>query len=224
MSLLRQAREVATVDLVVEGRVGETLRVILPFAVAALLVLPLANGPNLAVLRQVGIPVFWTLGVLFGMQIALRQTANDTPTRRDLQALAGLDPAARFLGRTASGTVLLLAFMALLFLATVGLYDAEVSGGDIPYLGAAVVLFSYGLAALATIAGEIAAGLRTRGALASLIVAPMSIPLVLGASQTAAAIGQDAGILSWSLLLVATDVALTVVGVAVAGPLEEAST
>lgn len=224
MSLMSQAREVARVDLVVEGRVGETLRVILPFAVAALLVLPLAGGPNLAVLRQVGVPIFWTLGVLFGMQIALRQTANDTPIRRDLQALAGLDPAARFLGRTISATVLLVVFMAVLFAAVVALYDAPVAWGDLPLLTMAVLLFSYGLAALATIAGEMAAGLRTRGSLASLIVAPMSIPLVLGAAQTAAAIGQDAGILSWSLLLVATDVALTVVGIAVAGPLEEAST
>ncbi len=221
---MRQAREVARVDLVVEGRVGETLRVILPFSVAALLVLPLASGPNLSLLRQVGIPVFWTLGVLFGLQIALRQTANDTTVRRDLQTMAGLDPAARFLGRTASAFLLLLAFMTVLLIATVGLYDIEVAPGDMGALALAMVLFSYGLAALATIAGEIAAGLRTRGALASLIVAPMSIPLVLGASQTAAAIGQGAGILSWSLLLVATDVALTVVGVAVAGPLEEAGT
>lgn len=224
MSVVRQAREVARVDLIVEGRVGETLRVILPFSVAALLVLPLASGPNLSLLRQVGIPVFWTLGVLFGLQIALRQTANDTTVRRDLQAMSGLDPAARFLGRTVSAFLLLLAFMTVLLIATVGLYDIEVVPGEMGALALAVVLFSYGLAALATIAGEIAAGLRTRGALASLIVAPMSIPLVLGASQTAAAIGQGAGILSWSLLLVATDVALTVVGVAVAEPLEEAST
>lgn len=224
MKVLGQAREVARIDLIVEGRVGETMRIILPFAVAALLVLPLAAGPNLAVLRQVGVPVFWTLGVLFGMQIALRQTANDTTTRRDLQALAGLDPAARFLGRTASGAVLLIAFMTVLFAATATLYDSGVDSSQILGLAIAVVLFAYGLAALATLAGEIAAGLRTRGALASLIVAPMSIPLVLGASQTAAAIGPNAGILSWSLLLVATDVALTVVGVAVAGPLEDANT
>ena len=128
------------------------------------------------------------------------------------------------IGRTVSAFLLLLAFMTVLLIATVGLYDIEVVPDDMGALALAVVLFSYGLAALTTIAGEIAAGLRSRGALASLIVAPMSIPLVLGASQTAAAIGQGAGILSWSLLLVATDVALTVVGVAVAEPLEEAST
>lgn len=224
MSLLSQAREIARVDLVVERRVGETLRVILPFAVVGLLVLPLATGPDLALLRQVGVSVFWVLAVLFGMQIALRQSADDTTPRRDLYMLTGLDPAARFLGRTMSGTVLLIVFMAVLLCATVLLYDASLPPEGLGHVALAGVLFSYGLAALSTLAGEIASGLRGRVALASLIIAPLSIPLVLGAAQAVEAIDRGAGILAWSLLLLAADVALTVIGVAVAGPLEEART
>ena len=102
--------------------------------------------------------------------------------------------------------------------------DSAVPARGFLPLTAAMVLFAYGLAALATLAGEVSSGLRSRGALASLIIAPLSLPLVMGASQTVAAIGRDTGILSWSLLLLATDLALTVVGVAVAGPLEEART
>jgi heme exporter protein B len=224
VSLFSQAKEVARVDLMVERRVGETLRVILPFAVVGLLVLPLAQGPNLALLRQVGLAVFWSLAVLFGMQIALRQSADDTGPRRDLHALSGLDPSARFLGRTASATVLLFVFMAVLLLATVALYDPPLSVRALGVVSGAAILFSYGLSALATMAGEVASGLRNRGALASLIVAPLSIPLVIGASQAVTAISGGAGILSWSLLLLAADIGLTVVGVAVAGPLEEART
>ncbi|MFO7300505.1 MAG: heme exporter protein CcmB [Actinomycetes bacterium] len=224
MSLWRQAREVARVDLVVEGRVGETVRVIVPFAVAALLVLPFATGPNLALLRQVGMPVFWTLGVLFGMQIALRQSANDTDARRDLYALAGLDPAARFVGRAMSAAALLVVFLAVLLIATLALYDTPVTGDMTLPLAVALVLFAYGMAALATLAGEVSSGLRSRGALASLIVAPLSLPLVMGAAQTVAAMDRGTGILAWSLLLLASDIALTVVGVAVAGPLEESRT
>ena len=115
-------------------------------------------------------------------------------------------------------------FLAVLFVAILALYDTPLTGAAVPALAMSVVLFAYGLAALATLAGEVSSGLRNRGALASLIVAPLSLPLVMGAAQTAAGIGRDAGILSWSLLLLATDIALTVVGVAVAGPLEEART
>ena len=123
-----------------------------------------------------------------------------------------------------SGTILLTAFLVVLLAATMALYDAAVPSRGLFPMIIATVLFAYGLAALATLAGEVASGLRNRGALASLIIAPLSLPLVMGASQTVAAIGRDAGILSWSLLLLATDLALTVVGVAVAGPLEEART
>ena len=64
---------------------------------------------------------------------------------------------------------------------------------------------------------------RNRTTLASLIVAPLALPLVIGASQTLESLARDAGILRWLILLVATDLALAVAGVALARPLEEAS-
>jgi heme exporter protein B len=88
---------------------------------------------------------------------------------------------------------------------------------------AAIVLVGIGLTELGTLAGEVTAGLRNRSALASLIVAPLAIPLVIGGSQTVESLARGAGILPWLLLLVATDLALAVAGVALARPLEEAS-
>jgi heme exporter protein B len=80
-----------------------------------------------------------------------------------------------------------------------------------------------GLTELGTLAGEVTAGLRNRSALASLIVAPLALPLVIGASQSVRALVQDTGILTWILLLIASDLALAVAGVALAKPLEEAT-
>jgi ABC-type transport system involved in cytochrome c biogenesis permease component len=101
----RQAFEIARVDLVVEGRIGDTIRIILPFAVVALMVFPLALDIRIDLISEIGVGIFWALGVLFGMQVALRQSAADSPERRDLQALLGVDPAARFTGRVISGGV-----------------------------------------------------------------------------------------------------------------------
>jgi heme exporter protein B len=221
MTFLGQAKEIARVDLRVETRLGETMRVILPFAVVSLIVVPLALGPRLALISSVGFAVFWALGVLFGMQIALRQSANDTAARRDLYALVGVDPAARFLGRTISGTVLMSGFLVVLFLAMLVLYNPELPPGWVGPGALSGFLFAVGLCELATLAGEVASGLRNRTALASLIVAPLSLPFVIGASQALAAIGQGAGILSSILLLTAAAMALGVVGMAVARPLEE---
>ncbi|MGH8914516.1 MAG: heme exporter protein CcmB, partial [Acidimicrobiia bacterium] len=107
MSFWDQAVEVARIDLRVERRLGDVIRIVLPFAVVALLVFPLALGVDLATISRVGPAVFWALGILFGMQVALRQAASDRPERRDLYALLGVDPAARFVGRSLSGSVLM---------------------------------------------------------------------------------------------------------------------
>jgi heme exporter protein B len=223
MSFWVQALEIARVDLRVERRVGDVLRIILPFAVVALLVFPLALGIDLAAITLVGPAVFWAIGVLFGMQVALRQAADDRPERRDLYALLGVDPAARFVGRSLSGSLLMIGFMFALLVATLLLYSPRLPGGwPIPAL-AAVLLTSIGLTELGTLAGEVTAGLRNRTALASLIVAPLAIPLVLGGSQTLESLARDTGILPWLLLLVATDLALAVAGVGLARPIEEAS-
>jgi heme exporter protein B len=223
MSFWTQAVEIARVDLRIERRLGDVLRIILPFAVIALLVFPLALGIDLAAITQLGPAVFWAIGVLFGMQVALRQTADDRPERRDLYSLLGVDPAARFAGRSMSGSVLMVGFLIVLLVATFVLYGSRLpSGWPVPVV-IALLLTAIGLTELGTLAGEVTAGLRSRTALASLIVAPLAIPLVIGGSQTLESLARDTSILPWLLLLVATDLALAVAGVALARPLEEAS-
>ncbi len=223
MSFWDQALEIARVDLKVERRLGDVLRVVLPFAVVAILVVPLAIGIDLPVISRIGPAVFWALGILFGMQVALRQAANDRSERRDLYSLLGVDPAARFVGRAMSGSVLMLGFLIVLAIAMIALYSPRLPDGwPLPTL-ASMMLAGIGLTELGTLAGEVTAGLRNRSAIASLIVAPLAIPLVIGGSQTLESLTRGAGILPWLLLLVATDLALAVAGVALARPLEEAS-
>ena len=223
MTFWDQAIEISRVDLRVERRMGDVLRIILPFAIIALLVFPLALGVDLSAITQLGPAVFWAIGVLFGMQVALRQAADDRPERRDLYALLGVDPAARFVGRTMSGSVLTVGFMIALLVATFVLYSPRLPSGWPGPVILAVLLTAVGLTELGTLAGEVTAGLRSRTALASLIVAPLAIPLVIGGSQTLESLTRDTSILPWLLLLVATDLSLAVAGVALARPLEEAS-
>lgn len=157
------------------------------------------------------------------MQVALRQSAADSPERRDLQALVGVDPAARFVGRTISGVVLTFAFLIALFVAMVVLYGPSLPSASVPALLLSSSLFAVGLTELGTLAGEVTTGLRNRNALASLIVAPLALPLVIGASQTLEALVRDESILPWVLLMTASGLALAVAGVALARPLEEAA-
>ena len=48
MSFWGQVREIARIDLIIEGRSGEVLRIVVPFALMALLVFPLALGVELS--------------------------------------------------------------------------------------------------------------------------------------------------------------------------------
>lgn len=223
MSLWVQSIEIARVDLLVERRIGDTFRIILPFAVIALMIFSLAFGFDIRGVGDAGPGVFWAISILFGMQIALRSAAMETEQRRDLTTLLGLDPAARFIGRSLSASFLLGGFMTLLFIAMLLLYSPQLPDGWALPAVAALVLAAFGFALLSTLAGEVTSGLRNRTALASLIVAPLVIPLVIGASQVLEALSRSSGILVWILLLITTDLVLLVAGVGLSGPLEEAS-
>jgi heme exporter protein B len=223
MTFWRQALEIARVDLIVERRIGDTVRIIVPFAVVAVMVFPLALGIQMETISTIGLGIFWALGILFGMQVALRQSAADTRERRDLQALLGVDPAARFVGRTLSGALLMVGFLFLLLVAVLVLFDPDVPEGGWPVIALATLLVGVGLTELGTLAGEVTSGLRSRSALASLIVAPLALPLVIGAAESVQALQRDTGILVWILLLITSDLALAVAGVALARPLEEAT-
>ncbi|HEY6628155.1 MAG TPA: heme exporter protein CcmB [Acidimicrobiia bacterium] len=223
MSFWSQTMEIARIDLKVERRLGDTMRIVLPFAVVALLVFPLTLGVDLSAISRLGPAVFWAVGILFGMQVALRQAAHDDPERRDLYALLGVDPAARFVGRTLSGGVLMSGFLGVLLVAMIALYSPDLPDGWLGPVLLTSLLVAVGLTELGTLAGEVTADLHNRSALASLIIAPLALPLVIGASSTLEAMTRDAGILPWILILVATDLALAVAGVGLARPLEEAS-
>ncbi|MGH3650634.1 MAG: heme exporter protein CcmB, partial [Acidimicrobiia bacterium] len=145
------------------------------------------------------------------------------PERRDLQALLGVDPVARFTGRVLSGGTLMIGFLLTLLLAMALLFDPDVPPRAWPVLVTASLLVAIGLTALGTLAGEVTTGLSNRTTLASLIVAPLALPLIIGASQSVGAVERDTGILPWVLLLIASDLALAVAGVALARPLEEAT-
>lgn len=223
MTFWSQAIEIARVDLRLERRIGDSLRIVLPFAIVSLLIIPLALGVRLNLATQIGVAVFWALGILFGMQIALRHSASDSRERRDLYALLGVDPAARFVGRTMSGSLLTFAFLLALFATMVVIYGPELPQGGIPVAALASALLAIGLTELGTLAGEVTSDLRNRSTLASLIIAPLAVPLVIGASQSMEALARDTSILPWVLLILATDLALAVAGVGLARPLEDAT-
>lgn len=214
-----QVRAVATRDILRERRAGEVLWITLPFGAIALLLIPMAIGTDAPMLQRIGAGLYWVVVMLFGVLIAIRQTSSETTAQRDQVALSGLDPAAVFVGRTAASFLYLVVFQAVLGVVAIVLYDVHISGWW--QLPLTFLVVGLGLALLGTLAAGIVSTGRNAAALVPLLVAPLSIPLLIGATQALEAIQLGRSSLSWVLMMIVTVLLLAVAGVLSARPLQE---
>lgn len=214
-----QAIAIARRDLVRELRAGEVLWITIPFGAVGLLLVPLAVGADQPLLARIGPGMYWVVVLLFGILVAVRRTAIETPEQRDHLALLGLDPAARFAGRVAASTVLLLAFEVIVGVVAVALYDPALTEGW--WLAVIVPLAAVGLALLGTLSGSIAAASGVGTVLVPLLVAPLAVPLLLAASQALEGLQQDRSILTAVLLMALVVCVTAIAGVLTARPLQE---
>lgn len=218
----RHVAVVARRDLVVEGRSGEVLSVVLPFAAVAVFVVPLSTDTLSVDLRALAFPVYWLVSLLFGMQVSVRQTGTESLTQRRQLALAGVDPLSRFIGRTLAAAVLVFSVTLFTLPLVILFYDPEPRPPLLPVLGV-ILVFAAGLSILSTLAGDVTVGLRTRTALAPLIVAPLAVPLIIGGSRAVESLALGRSSLTWIGLLIMVDLALAMVAVLAARPMEEAT-
>jgi heme exporter protein B len=92
-----------------------------------------------------------------------------------------------------------------------------------PWLFLILLLFATGLAIIATLAADITSGLSGRSPLASVLVVPLALPLLVGAAQAVESLSRGSGILPWLLMLAAVEIVLAVAGTLAAKPLEDAA-
>ena len=219
ISFWQQVKVIASRDLIRERRSGEVLWVTLPFGAIALLLVPLAVGTDAPMLQRIGPGLFWAIVMLFGVLISIRQTTAETQAQSDQLALTGLDPAAVYVGKATASFLLLLVFQAVLGVVTVVLYDVRPEGLWI--LPVTFVLVAAGLSLLGTLAAGIVATGRNSTALVPLLVAPLSIPLLIGATQALEALELGRSSLAWVLMMIVTVIVLAIAGVLSARPLQE---
>jgi heme exporter protein B len=219
MGFFSQARLITSRDLVRERRSGEVLWVTLPFGAIALLLVPMAIGTDAPLLEQVGTGLFWAIVMLFGVLISIRQTTGETQAQRDQLALTGIDAAAIYVGRATASFVLLVIFEVVLGLVTIVLYDVPVGGWWlVPIL---ITIVAAGLSLLGTLAASIVSTGRNAAALVPLLVAPLSIPLLIGATQALEVLDLGGSSLAWVLMMIVSTLVLAVAGVLSARPLQE---
>lgn len=222
MSFWAQVREIARKDLVIEIRTAEVLLMTVPFAAAALVLIPFAIGTDAPLLADLGPGLYWIVVLLFSVLVILRKSAVDEGPQRDLVRLLGIDPAARFTGSTIASSLLVLLFEVALLPILIALYNPDLAGWW--WMIAVVPLVAAGLGLLGTLTGGVTASLGTRTSLTPLLIVPLALPLLVGATQAVESLQLGRSILPWLVLLAAVDLALAVSGVLAARPLEEVTT
>ncbi len=220
MTFRHQALVILRRDLRIEGRTGEALLITLPFGLAALFLIPLALPLDTELLSRIGPGMFWAVTLLFGMFITFRQSAGESPAQHEQLRMLGVDPAARYTGRVIASTLLLVVFEVVLAPTTILLFAPEPLDGWLWAIPLAL-LVAVGLALIGTLVSDMTASLRGRSTLAPLLVAPLSIPLLVPAAQGLESIRTNNGILVPALFMVLVVLALAVIGVMTAQPLEE---
>lgn len=222
MSFWRQALAVARRDLLAEGRAGDLLWVVLPYGALAVFLSPVALDTTRSVLAEVGFGIAWVVVLLFGMFVTFRRSASISQAEADMVSLLVGDPASVFVGRALASSVLLLGFevaMTPLVLALFGPAGPS-SWWALAGVGA---LVAAGLGMIGTVAGSLVGGLGSAPALAPLLTASLSFPLLVGASVATHRLVDGDGILAPVALLGFVIVALTVAGVLSSRPLEESA-
>lgn len=213
-----QSKAVTKRDLLRERRSGEVLWITIPFGAVALLLIPIAIGIDTPTLRAVGVGMFWVVIMLFGVLISVRRSTSDSLAQRDMVALTGVDPAAAFVGSAVASFLLLMIFEVVLGALTIILYDISLTGWAwIPLI---LVLVAAGLSLLGTLAGAIVATGQSASALVPFIVAPLSVPILIAATQSFEGLRLGHSILTWVLMLVVVALVLAIAGVLAARPLQ----
>lgn len=182
MNLVRDAALVAGKDLRIEARSRVVISQVLPFGAIVLFLFAFALDPDRGVLEQTAPGLFW-VAVLLAVLLAVGRAFQIETQHggRDGLRLSGLDGASIFLGKATAVAVELAVLELILGFGVVILYDVPPNNAGILLL--AGVAATVALAALGTLYGVIAAGLRVRETLLPLLLLPAVTPVMLGATR-----------------------------------------
>ena len=181
-SLLSEAWLVASKDLRIEARSRVLTNQVAPFAVLVLVLFGFALDADQRTLRMFAPGLFW-VAVLLCLLLAVQrssavESADDAATGL---RLAGLAPAAVFLGKSAAILVQLLVLELLLTAGIIVFYGSSVKNLFLWLIAGLVTALA--VAATGTLYGALASGLGVRETLLPILLLPVLAPVLIGATR-----------------------------------------
>lgn len=180
--MLADIRLVAAKDLRIEFRSRVTVSQVIPFAGLVLVLFGFALDANRPVLETATSGLFWVTVMFVATMAVQRSTAIETSdgARRAL-LLAGVEPAAVFVGKLIAVAAQLLLVEIVLVAGVVVLYDARIESWGL--LASTCVVATIGIAAAGSVLGALVAGVRARETVLPILLLPILAPVLIGATR-----------------------------------------
>jgi heme exporter protein B len=223
-SVRATARLIAVKDLRIERRGRVLTNQVLPFALIVMVMFAFALDSD-AVLERVAPGLVWLATLFSTLFVIARSFAVESADGAlDQLRTTGAPSAGIFLGKALALMIQLLALVAVLVLAAVVLYRADISWQGGVLLVTTAVAATCGLAAVGTLYGGLSAGAKGRETLLPLLVLPVVAPVLIGATRaTESAFGTNGIAVGegwpWLVLLVVFAVLFSVTGAIAFGSL-----
>ena len=180
--MLRDAWLVAAKDLRIEWRSRVTLSQIVPFAALVLVLFGFALDANRPVLETATSGLFGVTVMFVAIMAVQRSTAVEvTDGARRALLLAGIEPVAVFVGKTAAIAAQLLVVQVLLVPGVIVLYGASVDQWAL--LLVTCLVATVGIAASGSLLGALVAGVRARETVLPILLLPILAPVLIGATR-----------------------------------------
>lgn len=220
----RVALAVARKDLRIEWNSRILVNQVAPFAAIVMVLFAFALD-NDGILQRVAPGLVW-LATLFSMLVVIQRSFAVESADGALDALrvAGVDPAAIFVGKAVALMVQLFALESLLVFTAIVLYNVSMTPLGLLEAFVTMVTATIGLACVGTIYGGLAAGARGRETLLPLLLLPVVAPVLIGSTRAMESAFQSGGATvsegwPWIGLLAVFAILFGAVGTVAFGPL-----
>jgi heme exporter protein B len=206
-------------ELLLARKQGGGLGAALSFLLAVIVLVPLAVGPDLALLSRLAAGLMWLallLAVLLTADRMFQQDLEDGSL--DLLTMGALPFELITLTKAVAHWLMVSLPLAVIAPPLALMMNLDVA--SLPVLWVSMITGSLALSLLASIGGAITAGLRRGGLLVSILILPLYVPvLIFGVSATTLMMGPQTATPSLLILLAITLLSLVVAPVASAAAL-----
>jgi heme exporter protein B len=210
---LRQVWTIAAKDLAIELRTKESLNAAAAFSIVILVLFSFVFDPFSDTTREIGGGLLWLVFVFAGALVFNRGFARELPNEcLDALMSSPLQAGNLVIGKALANFVMLLV-VEVISLVVFGIFYNVTWTHHLPLLVAVLALGTWGISVLGSVFGALTVNLRLRELMLPVIIYPMLVPLLIGASELTGVLllpqAVESGDLIWFRVMGVFDVVVT---------------